>query len=660
MEKFYLKAQYYKFLSFLFFGNTKKKFREKYLKYKKKIKKNKENLNNLENWLNNDLLNSVNKKLEANNEYLKKKLLTEILSIHQSLTLLRYVHLPAIEQHKKSFSNYKAIHKGKKIVLLGTGTTLNNFIPIPDAIYIGVNRAFKFDKIKLDYLFIQDNLTQNNDQKLANKYEGNNCKKFYGQHYLVNPIPEEDCKNFNAEKFYFIDQPTNTPTLYRYLPDILSRPLNTWSSIIFPAFEFALWTQADEIYIVGCDCSGSEHFDNLVSKLNHERILIGWNYMKNFAKEHYPSTKIISVNPVGLKGYFTDFYQNSDKLTTMYKVPKILFLNDTENHYHFGCTGTSFAIKSRLLQLGELVDIVSITNIWNMKGAQNINDFDDELFFQSFIKENINLLSKIYIADICIFNGEGNMHGFENRAGTKSILYLMYILKKRFNKKVHIINHSCFPVESPYLISETLSPILKIYKKVYEVVDFIAVRDSISLAILNRLGIFNTLLAFDCLPIYINEFYTEEKNIYTEQNYIVISGGSTFHLKYQDFLENSLTEYQSKDYKIIFLMSKMENDAQDDYVCINVINQYNKEQKNDKNKIEIFYSENINQWLSMIKNAKKLISGRFHHSIAACIFNIPFICYEGNTPKNNIFKNILNKNELSKLAELNFNEIKLK
>ena len=41
----------------------------------------------------------------------------------------------------------------------------------------------------------------------------------------------------------------------------------------------------------------------------HKALLSKWKEIKEFADIYYPDTKIIVINPVGLKGVFTDIYQ---------------------------------------------------------------------------------------------------------------------------------------------------------------------------------------------------------------------------------------------------------------------------------------------------------------------------------------------------------------
>ena len=46
---------------------------------------------------------------------------------------------------------------------------------------------------------------------------------------------------------------------------------------------------------------------------------------------------------------------------------KILLVNDTENDYHFGCTGTSRAVKKYLSQKGELqAKSYTVIDSWTM------------------------------------------------------------------------------------------------------------------------------------------------------------------------------------------------------------------------------------------------------------------------------------------------------
>lgn len=214
-------------------------------------------------------------------------------------------NLSTYHLHQNVFPKYKNIHRGKDVVLVATGQSLKDYTPIEDAVHIGVNRAFQFDKIKFDYLFIQDYTPPTEDyfdDFMA--YNPNECKKFCG---IVSGemmpdavIPESKC--IGSERFY-VDHPKYRNTFTR---DIASEPFGEAHSIVFPTMQFILWTNPKRIFLVGCDCSASGHYNGKSNCLSVDDVISGWQKMKTFALVHYPDTEIISVNPVGLHGLFKD------------------------------------------------------------------------------------------------------------------------------------------------------------------------------------------------------------------------------------------------------------------------------------------------------------------------------------------------------------------
>lgn len=89
--------------------------------------------------------NIVEQKIHQSINNLKIELVRQISLLHKVQNL-----------HKDTFGAFKNKFADKNVVLLATGPSLTDFIPIKDAIYVGVNGAFKYDKIKLDYLFMED------------------------------------------------------------------------------------------------------------------------------------------------------------------------------------------------------------------------------------------------------------------------------------------------------------------------------------------------------------------------------------------------------------------------------------------------------------------------------------------------------------------------
>ena len=231
----------------------------------------------------------------------------------------RALSLPAASLHQEVFPKYRGINAGKELVIVGAGPTLDDYEPIPGAVHVGVNKTFLCEKLSLDYLFIQDYFEDIQDA--ADAYRPGLCKKFYGYHPdpLVRGVPAASAERANAERYFFEDIPVNDPSPFPFPPDIARAALGTFSSIIFPALQFALWTRPKRIYLVGCDCSSLGYCSGILDKtaaqtkfpLDVERLLYGWTKMKEFIEKFYPDVEIVSVNPVGLKGWFKDMEQKA-------------------------------------------------------------------------------------------------------------------------------------------------------------------------------------------------------------------------------------------------------------------------------------------------------------------------------------------------------------
>ena len=144
-----------------------------------------------------------------------------------------------------------------------------------------------------------------------------NLKSNYINKFDNIKIPDQYSQQANAERF-FIDYNDFTYS-ENFYPDLSVSPLPSFWSITFPTINFALWTGAKKIYIVGCDNDYKGHFDDIKDIVNEDdnvkkhriKHMDGWNKLKDFASIHYPDTEIISVNPVGLRGMFKDVYTES-------------------------------------------------------------------------------------------------------------------------------------------------------------------------------------------------------------------------------------------------------------------------------------------------------------------------------------------------------------
>ena len=89
-----------------------------------------------------------------------------------------------------------------------------------------------------------------------------------------------------------------------------NHPLANFESVSFPALHFAFYTCLKRIYFVGLDTSSGHFFDKSGS-YEVNSMEEGCHLLENFAQLYYSDVEVISVNPVGLKGLFTDVYTKS-------------------------------------------------------------------------------------------------------------------------------------------------------------------------------------------------------------------------------------------------------------------------------------------------------------------------------------------------------------
>ena len=211
-----------------------------------------------------------------------------------------------------TFLQYKNINQGKEIVLIATGPTLNKYIPIENALNVGVNQAIYYDKVKLDYYFLQDckNSTKDIPEFIIKNNDGK-CKYFFGTYdmnYFKDMLSESDAILIKNSKRYVVD---NLCSYNNLIYDITSLPLQCFGSVVFAAIRFIFWTNPKRIYLVGCDCSKSGHFNQKNNTLDLRRVKLGYLKVKEFRDIYYPKTEIISINPIGLNGIFKYIYSKN-------------------------------------------------------------------------------------------------------------------------------------------------------------------------------------------------------------------------------------------------------------------------------------------------------------------------------------------------------------
>jgi|GEM_PF-862092 polysaccharide pyruvyl transferase WcaK-like protein/ADP-heptose:LPS heptosyltransferase len=347
------------------------------------------------------------------------------------------------------------------------------------------------------------------------------------------------------------------------------------------------------------------------------------------------------LDPVSAKTY-RDMYshdkaeENVDKITattqntlTRDSTKCIAFLNDTTHWYHWGCTGTSTAICEVLQERGYNINRIPITFSYQCTTIpRTIEDFDSPLFLAKFITANESVVKQIKESNSVVVNGEGSLHGLDNNV--LNLLYLAYAAKVHFRKKVHIINHSCYPDNSMEISGSTA---WNIYKKVYLTADSIAMREPVSFSLMEKAGI-PAVLSFDCLPLYIQKHYLHRA--VRRKNHLLLAGSVAWRSGGITSLSDYVRQMINRSFDVSVLVGADMFPAQDDVDFVNAL------RHECPRGWTLIDAKTMNEWLDAIAGASIFVSGRFHHTIAAYVLGTPFIQLESNTAKSTGLANVFN------------------
>lgn len=314
-----------------------------------------------------------------------------------------------------------------------------------------------------------------------------------------------------------------------------------------------------------------------------------------------------------------------------------LFLNDTSGDYHFGCTCTSEYIRGQILQHGTCTSM-GVMDVWQTPSPP-AEDWDNPAVFQAWMSEHPEWAEKLSACEAVVTNGEGTIMGWQGRQGTQTLLFLLYAAKTHLGKKVILINHSSYPQASPYAQETAESRrVGELYAKVYRRLDFCAVRDMRSLAVLNALGCRNVQLAADCLPLYVTAHFTSAEP-QGSGDYVLISGGTLMNEHWQLFCNDVLPALKRISPRVMFLFAETpKRTAADDELLLEKIKDYNR--RPFRRKIGVIRAKTAEEWLSALHRAKFFVSGRFHHSLAALSVGTPFLVLGAHSPKNQLLQDV--------------------
>ena len=297
---------------------------------------------------------------------------------------------------------------------------------------------------------------------------------------------------------------------------------------------------------------------------------------------------------------------------------KAILLNDTQNWYHWGCYLTSHCLKALIAEKYALQPSVSIMQLRQIPYApQHFSDFTDAAFLQKYAADNSNIINMMQKADVIFINGEGSMHG--SSALALNLLLLVVIGKLVLNKTVCLVNHSVYPNDSDQWLD---NPLGQLYARVYQLLDDVAIREPVSLRLMQQAGIEKARQAFDCSVLAL------APSAHTRERTITIGGSVAFTAEGVQSLLQVLQPYRQAGYRLQFVYGAAAHGAEDDLAFLRLLNQQ------DICRVEALCCHSIDDFVQALAQASLLVSGRFHYTLAAYALGTPPVLLGSNTPKN--------------------------
>ncbi len=236
-----------------------------------------------------------------------------------------------------------------------------------------------------------------------------------------------------------------------------------------------------------------------------------------------------------------------------------------------------------------------------------------------FYLKKMNVPSNIFesFTHVC-FNGEGAIHA---KSGHLVVFMGLLYLAKKQGKVVAAINQTIDLKHKRHL--ELL------VQKVYNMLDYVSVREPISLLYAQNIGILNVHLIPDAvygLPVLTDQVIDMRLSKFSlPKEYVAVTGSSALKRDRTSFvyMKNLITIIQKNiDLPIVF----MANAKTDIWLAHRLHKEFNL--------IIIEPPVKYIDAIAIIARSKILIGGRQHPNIFAYMYRIPFIPFKGNTFKN--------------------------
>lgn len=309
---------------------------------------------------------------------------------------------------------------------------------------------------------------------------------------------------------------------------------------------------------------------------------------------------------------------------------RAIVLNDTSLHYHYGCFATATALTDLLREDGYEVGTFPVTVTHGIKKTPaNVSELCAEDFFQEFRACHPLLCQSMRAADLVVLNGEGTLHG--NGAAPRNLLYLAMVARRHLGRPTYLVNHSLFPADKAAAAAAEQT---EYYRLALAGLDGIAGREPLTLEILANLGI-GAVQSFDMLPLFAHHAGVTAESEARDPGMVVVGigvgWGAPLATQFALGLKNSLPAST----RLLFLNGGPLKDPLEEQVCLPAMQQAHPRILSATPFADCLptHRDHAREWLRHIARAGLVVTGRFHHAVAALALGTPVIALSSHTYK---------------------------
>jgi|GEM_PF-299064 len=292
---------------------------------------------------------------------------------------------------------------------------------------------------------------------------------------------------------------------------------------------------------------------------------------------------------------------------------KALLINDTGAAYTWGNAAAMAGLKNSLADQGFEIDTVHTMELsWFTGRPITLQDFDDPVFLDHCWYRDPTLFQKMKYCDSVIINGEGLMNNASEPA--LQMMYLAYVAKQVFGRKVGIVNHSCFP-EGGLNLSDPKR--LAFYLKTYKLLDSCCVREASSQNLLGQIGI-NATLGFDTSVLWAKA-YLDNRDMPSRTKRVILTAGPGYDNRASETFARLCKKLKQGGWQPTILNGARWHPSQEDKIFAADMTDL------AGNDINIMTAASLEEFMDILTGSAMMIGGFYQNMMLAVAANIPVI-----------------------------------